>query len=384
MSDTAHRLVDSKCDPQNHAQDRQPGLPPSDHQDRDNVDHHKHEGSQSSASTPLAASSPLTDSDNDNKSNKLLQEEDTKAGIESKQGSHGPISLTTSGSTQELGNILHALDLIRRGKHPALGTHCERLEFPLPVPQYFLFRQLLSDTYPQNNSGERACRYGKDRNTVTTKLSLQFDLDLEITARWALDKLRYDYDARRAIFSIRMLTALHQIVAHQLGDLLSARFRAALQTSGRGGEVRFIPGAGQVFKEPEPEPEPEHRPAAESSPSRQPQRVPERPLTRAQAQQDKAATSRADTDGSAASTSHSPETEADESSTDGSFARVGNEDARCPDIGLTYVPPQGAENYFPGVIIEIGYSHPLPDFVAKREHLVLPHVSVTIKTNTSS
>lgn len=76
MSAIAHRLVDSKCDPQDHAQDRQPGLPSSDHQDRDNVHHHKHEGSQSSASTPLAASSPLTASDSDNKAKKLLHKED--------------------------------------------------------------------------------------------------------------------------------------------------------------------------------------------------------------------------------------------------------------------------------------------------------------------
>ena len=46
---------------------------------------------------------------------------------------------------------------------------------------------------------------------------------------------------------------------------------------------------------------------------------------------------------------------------------TGNEDVRSPDIGLLYHPPDGTEDYRPGVIVEAGYSHPLHDLVAKRK-----------------
>ncbi|KAH8760011.1 hypothetical protein F5883DRAFT_681752 [Diaporthe sp. PMI_573] len=37
-----------------------------------------------------------------------------------------------------------------------------------------------------------------------------------------------------------------------------------------------------------------------------------------------------------------------------------------PDFGMYFAPQDGQEPYFPGILVEIGWSHPLPDWKAKR------------------
>lgn len=170
----------------------------------------ENESTQSSA--PLDHSSPLTDSDGDDGSGRKA---DGKVEAPAQ-------TIPRTAPTGNLRQILDTLDLLRRGKHPVLKAG--QLDFPLSTPEYRAIQNILFDQkHPSPIAG-----FHPD---LTAKLRL-----------WAQDHLRWEYNAEQAVFSIRMPSAVHQLVTQELGSLLLSRFRAALETSGKRGRVLSRPG----------------------------------------------------------------------------------------------------------------------------------------------
>ena len=168
---------------------------------------------------------------------------------------------------------------------------------------------------------------------------------------------------------------VHQGIIDKLKELLVARFQAALETSGQGGEIDVKTGVEHIFREPGLEPQPDLPPGRAPSPQRTlPQRT--RPGRDNEDDEDKdreEAEAKDTQPGSSNAHTHAHIVEAAETSSDSSSPNhnedgpAGHKTVSSPDLGLVYTLPGGKEDYFPGFIVEIGYSHPLEDAAAKHQ-----------------
>lgn len=184
--------------------------------------------SQTSGSVTLAASSPLTDC-----------EGECEAQTKPHRGDKAEADAATAATTMYLRDVLQSIDLVRRGRHPVLTRHCDRLEFPLPPPEFHLFGQFLE--------GDTGALRQIDAD-------LDLDLDLEMLWRWSHDRLIWDYDSHLSLLIVRTPTPLHLWARQDVQDLLKARFLAALEASGRRGGVESLPNVGYVFRAPQDRP----------------------------------------------------------------------------------------------------------------------------------
>lgn len=294
----------------------------------------------------------MTASDGDgNRAPKAQAGGDTEAGHRRSRAS------SPTPSCKDLRDIFLTLHQIRLGRHAALATHCDRLEFPLPISGYFQFQQLLFDPDIDPRLADA---------DVTHDLDLDTDLDLEALRSWAKTKLRWDYDAQQAVLSIRMISVFHQAVNQELGTLLQDRFREALTTSGREGQIRYRTGVQHIFREPE-------RSAPRSTPQRKLRRLPHRVGCRGEAERHEEPPAGQNHEGARASAGSNTGTsvhvaQSDEEDSPDEVA----EDVYTPDTGLYYVPSGSMSDYFPGFFLEVGWSHQLPDSRAKRESRASP------------
>lgn len=323
--------------------------------------------SQSSASAQLAASSPLTEGDRNSDivpvlhNAKIYQEEEVLVAPRSYKTPEEEDGLAVS---QNLRKLLWALDLIRLGRHPALAEGREHIDFALDSSELDLLRQLVLEPC----EWEEVCALGIDTGLGPDVLELLRD--------WAPKRLRWEYDSRRALLTIRMPSAVHQRVARAIADLFVERFKAALERSGRGGEIVPSDGIEQIFREPEAVFEPV---------APLPQRVlPQRSGSRrgqGREHSDETAQQRHSAAGSAAETNADVGPEIEVGGDVGAASGVGgvsrgnspnacDEKVYSPDVSLSYIPPGGEEEVYPGLICEIGYSAPMDDEKAKRKSIL--------------
>ncbi|KAH8755361.1 hypothetical protein F5883DRAFT_571108 [Diaporthe sp. PMI_573] len=306
---------------------------------------HDNEDQSSQSSVPLPASSPLTDRDDHTES----EVEDGKKGTYSSSGRHSnkilgrrakieataiprhsakgraPLSPSPSPSIADnLRRVLHKLERYRLGK-PLVPPDCEQIDLALEPAEYHQLYQLLYQPELQAHD---------------------FDCDLAALRRWAPNKLRHDYDPRAAVFTIRMLGPLHQKLVEGFKSIILDRLSNALATSGYKGTITGNTGIDAIFKEPEPEPQPE----SWSSTTHRARAIPQR--SRSQNKRPEVGT-----------TDLGPDNGSNEPS-ETSPASV--QHTYSPDFGIYYAPHDGQEPYFPGIIVEAGWSHPLPDWKAKR------------------
>lgn len=327
------------------------GASDCDHDDRNNHDNSPPFSITSirEPTNPISAISSFNSgSKEDDKRNKDREESSPSPSPSRRRTSGEP---SRPALTANLGEILKNLDLLRRGVHPALGTACDCLELPLEPLEYPLFKEYVCEP------------------PVTPSSSLNLDLDLDSIRRWAQNKLHWDFDPDRARLIIRMATTLHQIVAKKLKDLFMERFEVAISNSTRP-ERGTISERGDIlhtFKNPAPTLEP----PVESG---QQEQATQQTLPRRTAPKRDAAEPEPEPHTNASTSSDAPETkpgsEADDSEDDTSSVRKGalTEYVHCPDVGLLYTPPDREMDYFPGFILEVGYSHPLDDATAKRKY----------------
>lgn len=235
-----------------------------------------------------------------------------------------PLSPSPSPSvTDNLRRVLHKLEQYRLGKSLA-SPDCEQIDLALELSEYRQLCRLLFQPDPQANDG--------------------FDCDLAALRQWAPNKLRHDYDPRAARLSIRMLGPLHQKLVEGFKSIILDRLLAALETSGYNGTITENTGIDTIFKEPEPE--------RRSTPALHPRAVPRK--RRPQSVQSSVSTA----DLSSGTGSDEPRETSPAASADHTHS---------PDFGMHYVLQDGPEPYFPGIIAEVGWSHPLPDWKAKRK-----------------
>lgn len=307
-----------------------------------------HNSSHSSGSVRFTASSPPTDSEGDG-------DHHTKP----RQGEDKDETDGTGSPSQCLRAALQQIDLIRLGRYPSWTSHCDRLDLSLSLTSYRWFRQFLEEEDAANSDGSRSVQ--------RWKAWLDLDLDLEALRRWAQDRLIWDYDTQLALLMVRTNTPVHQLTNQELERLLQHRFRAALEAAGRQGQIKTLLNVGQIFKLPEPVPQ------AASASSQQHEHLPERSRSfrRRRPTIGQESTSATSTNTSQpASHESSDDAEASAGSTPKrNSPDVRKEDVRSPDVGLLFAPPGASEDYYPGFILEVGYSHPLSDSLAKRESL---------------
>lgn len=162
---------------------------------------------------------------------------------------------------------------------------------------------------------------------------------------------------RRALLTIRMLSPVHQDVLDKLKDLLVARFRAALARSGRGGAIHARAGIEYIFTEPQAELQ------LESAPRPRRYSLPRRTRPGRDNREPEVAAPRGESSRAGAAETSPPPSPSSGHEGEGP---IGHETVSSPDVGLFYTPAGGTENYFPGFVLEVGYSHPLEDAAAKR------------------
>ena len=311
---------------------------------------HENEDQSSQSSAPLPASSPLTGWDDHTES----EVEDGKRGRDSTGGRHpnnklgqtdeleatataiqrdsakgrAPLSPSPSPSVADnLRRVLHKLEQYRLGK-PLAPPACEQIDLRLEPAEYHQLYRLLFGPELQVHG---------------------FDCDLAALRRWAPNRLRHEYDPRAARFTIRMLWPLHQKLVEGLKSIILERLSNALATFGHNGSITENTGIDAVFKEPEPEPAPQPEPRSNTT-----------PRSRAVPQRSRPQNNRPDV----GTTDLDPGNASNEL---GQTSPTGVEHTYSPDFGIYYAPREGQEPYFPGIIVEVGWSHPLPDWKAKRK-----------------
>jgi hypothetical protein len=151
-----------------------------------------------------------------------------------------------------------------------------------------------------------------------------------------------------------MLGPLHQKLVEGFKSIILDRLSNALATSGYDGTITENTGIDAIFKEPEPE--------FRSSPAPRPRAVPQRSHTQ---------TPRPDV----ATTDLGPDNGSNEL---GETSPASAEHTYSPDFGVYYAPQDGQEPYFPGILVEVGWSHPLPDWKAKRKCSLCPSPPVLV------
>lgn len=303
---------------------------------------HDNEDQSSQSSAPLPASSPLTDGEDHTEP----EADDSKPGTNSsgsrlfskKLGHRVKIEATTTATatqrdipsggsplspspspsiTDNLRRALHKLEQYRLGNHLA-PPDCEQIDLTLEPSEYRQLHHLLFQPELQVHD---------------------FDCDLAALRQWAPNKLRHDYDPQAARLTIRMLGPLHQKIVEGFKSIILDRISNALATSGHNGIITENTGIDTIFKEPDPEPEPRS-----SQPTHR-----DRPDS---LQLDGGTTDPVSGIGSDEPSHTSP---------------ASIEHTYSPDFGIYYAPQDSQEPYFPGILVEVGWSHPLPDWKAKRK-----------------
>lgn len=305
--------------------------------------------SQSSASALLVHSSPLTDGDvNGDTHGDAQSVQDKNEGTQKPdatrtppQSPSPPSSTFVAESSENLGDVLRGLDLLCRGKHPDLTTHREHFEFTLSPSEYDRLRRFLEQ--PQVD---------------LPSLDQELDLNLPIDFHSWVHRLRIEYSPSRSRLTVRMLTPVHQYVAKELENLLIERFNIALEKTGRGGKIVPLVGVERHFWEPQREFIP--RPPVKQ------RIIPRRSQSRQDAAQEPELQQTLDSEGGSSQNATAEVVDQGDASSEANSV-VEAMETRCPDLGLVYVPPESKQDYFPGFILEVGYSHQLQESQAKRK-----------------